>query len=349
VTATVGFGTNLNRLVTTKSLYGWNWDAAVGTAFGAIPQEAQPLVLHAPGVRAIAGLALGQLTVGKEVIPAVGIDSLVGTVAPTLTAGRLPARDNEVALGGKTMRTVHARLGDEIVADIEGRQHRLHVVGAATFPAFGTAAYTEAGLGSGAIGTAALFPQHDPQSDGKYNYFLLRYGADGPTAKDVASLNALLLKLGCADADCVLTDLRPVEIDGFHGARSVPLAVGVVLVLLLAATLTHALLSTMRRRRGDLAVLRALGCTRRQLESAMRWQTLMLTASGLIVGIPIGLVANALVWNAFTDRLGIAPGTVVPLVILGVGAASVLLLGYALATGVGRRASTYARTDPFIA
>ena len=31
------------------------------------------------------------------------------------------------------------------------------------------------------------------------------------------------------------------------------------------------------------------------------------------------------------------------------GVASVLALGYALATGVGRRASAYARTDPFVA
>jgi hypothetical protein len=349
VTGTVAFGANLDRLVTTKRLYGWNWDAAVGTSFGAIPKAAESRVLHAPGVRAMAGLTLGQLTIGKRVVPAVGIDSLVGMVAPTLDSGRLPAQPEEIALGAKTMRTVHAHLGDEIVATIEGHRHRLHVVGTATFPAFGTASFTEAGLGTGAIGAAALFPQHDSQSDGTYNYFLLRYHAPGPTAKQIASLDSLLRTLGCTDSTCVLTDLRPNEIDGFRGARSLVLAVGVVLSLLLVATLTHALLSTMRRRQSDLAVLRALGCTRRQLESTMRWQTFMVTASALAVGIPLGLVANRFVWNAFTDHLGVAPGTVVPVGILVAGAAAVVTIGWLLATGAGRRAPSYARRQPIIA
>ena len=81
----------------------------------------------------------------------------------------------------------------------------------------------------------------------------------------------------------------------------------------------------------------------------MRWQTFMLTASGLIVGVPLGLVANRFVWNAFTDRLGVAPGTIVPTAIIAVGSFILLALGYLLATSVGRRVSTYARATPFIA
>ena len=45
----------------------------------------------------------------------------------------------------------------------------------------------------------------------------------------------------------------------------------------------------------------------------MRWQTLMLIGSAMVVGIPLGLVANKIAWNAFTERLGVSPGTVVPL------------------------------------
>ena len=146
--------------------------------------------------------------------------------------------------------------------------------------------------------------------------------------------------------DLRLDDLRPIEIDGLRSAQSVPLVVGVVLALLLVATLTHALLSTMRRRRGDLAVLRALGCTRRQLASTVRWQTFMLTASALVVGIPLGLVANRVVWRAFTDRFGITPGTVVPAAVIG-GAVAILALGCALATVAGRPAAGYA-WRPFI-
>ena len=66
-----------------------------------------------------------------------------------------------------------------------------------------------------------------------------------------------------------------------------PLAVGIVLAVLLVSTLAHTVLSTMRRRQVDLAVLRALGCTRRQLESTMRWQTFMLIGSALVAGTPL--------------------------------------------------------------
>jgi hypothetical protein len=347
VTGTVAFGTNLNRLVTTKSLYGWNWDAAVGTSFGTIPKAAQPEVLRAPGVHAMAGLTLGRLTIGKLVVPAVGIDPLVGTVAPTLDAGRLPVENDEIALGAKTLRVAHAHIGDTIDASIDGRRVSLRVVGIATFPAFGASSFSQAGLGTGAVGRAALWPQHDPQSDGAYNYFLLRYRPPGPTRAETKSLHDLLERLGCTDSTCVLDDLRPIEIDGFRNARSVPLVVGIVLALLLVATLAHALTSTMRRRRGDLAVLRELGCTRRQLESIMRWQTFMLSASALVVGIPLGLVANRLVWRAFTDRFGIAPGTVLPILVIGVGAAAILVAGWVLATVAGRRAPSYARGRTF--
>jgi putative ABC transport system permease protein len=349
VTATVAFGVNLDRLVTTKSLYGWNWDAAVGTQFGTIPTDIQDAPLAIPGVTDTAGLAVGKMTIGKEVVPAVGIDPLHGKVAPALDAGHLPRRGDEIALGAKTLRNTHTRLGDVITARIDERPVRLHVVGVATIPAFGNAAFSQAGLGTGAIGRASLFPPQDPQASGKFNYLLIKYGDSGATATQLANLDHAVRKLGCSDPVCVLTDLRPDEISGFRGARSVPLAAGIVVALLLFATLTHTVLSTMRRRRIDLAVLRALGCTRRQLESTMRWQTLMLIGSAMVVGVPLGLAANSIAWNAFTDRLGVAPGTVIPVALLGIGALSILAIAYVLATGVGRRASSYARSDPFVA
>jgi hypothetical protein len=273
---------------------------------------------------------------------------VVGTVAPTMDAGRLPIVTNEIALGARTMRLVHAHLDDEIQASIDGRSVRLRVVGVAVIPAFGTAAFTEAGLGTGAIARAARFPQPTSQSDGRYNYLLVRFGARGATKQQIDTLRTLVAKSGCTDSSCVLTDLKPNEIDGFQRARSVPLVAGFVLPLLLFATLTHALLSTMRRRRGDLAVLRALGCTRRQLKSTLRWQTFMLTAAALVIGVPAGLVANRIVWGAFTHRFGIAPGTVVPTAVLGLGCAAVLVLGFALATGAGRGLQRYARGRPYI-
>jgi predicted lysophospholipase L1 biosynthesis ABC-type transport system permease subunit len=171
---------------------------------------------------------------------------------------------------------------------------------------------------------------------GRYNYMLLRF-APGTAARSEQQLRELLMKQGCTDPTCLRSDSRPAEIDGYRSARRLPLAIGIVLVLLLVATLAHVLVSTMRRRSDDLAILRALGCTPRNLVTTMRWQSLVLTSIAIVIGIPCGLVANRVAWAAFSRQLGIATGTVAPLATLAVGAAGLLVLALVLATAVGLR------------
>jgi ABC-type lipoprotein release transport system permease subunit len=342
VTAVLSFGVNLQRWTSTPHLYGWNWDAAVGTNFGTIPPEFERLLEHFPRVEQVSAMTLGRLTIAEKNIPAVGIDPLRGDIAPRVDRGRLPQTEDEIVLGAKTMRAVHAHVGDTVTATISGKDARLQVVGSTTFPAFGNERGAETGLGTGALGTTARFPTVDPTNpDGRYNYFLLRF-APGTTVSGERALRKTLIENGC-DASCLLTDSRPAEIDGYRNVRRLPLALGIVLALLLVATLTHVLVSTMRRRSRDLSILRALGCTRRNLSSTLRWQSVILTSVAIVVGIPLGLIANNVAWSAFTSQLGIAPGTVTPIAILAAGAAGVLLLALALATMVGLRASTVTR------
>jgi putative ABC transport system permease protein len=218
----------------------------------------------------------------------------------------------------------------------------LLVVGRTTFPAFGNERGAETGLGTGALGTTARFPAFDPTNpDGRYNYLLMRFDP-GTTTSTVRQMRKVLGEQGC-DESCLLTDSRPAEIDGYRNVRRLPLAIGVVLLLLLVATLTHVLVSTMRRRSGDLAIMRALGCTRRNLASILRWQSIVLTATAVVIGIPLGLIASHLAWSAFSSQLGIAPGTVAPVAALVAGAAGLLLLALLLATIVGTRAPTVSR------
>jgi hypothetical protein len=69
----------------------------------------------------------------------------------------------------------------------------------------------------------------------------------------------------------------------------------------------------------------------------------VLTSAAIVIGIPLGLVANHVAWGAFTTQLGIAPGTVNPLRALALGAAGMLVLAVMLATIVGLRARTLTR------
>ena len=202
--------------------------------------------------------------------------------------------------------------------------------------------FNDTGLGTGALGVTSLFPVTDDGSGGKFNYILLRF-APGTRAETLSKLHAWLAEQGCADPTCILTDGRPTEIDGYRNARGLPPAIGIVLILLLVATLTHVLVTTMRRRAADLAVLRALGCVPRQLASILRWQALVLTGTALALGIPIGLVASGFAWRAFTNQLGIAPGTVVPLAALTILTLVMLSLAAALASAAGVRVPRVAR------
>jgi hypothetical protein len=277
------------------------------------------------------------MKVGGRTVPAIGVDRTVGPLAPEMDAGRYPENVNEIALGARTMRDLHTHIGDHVAATIQDKVVDLEVVGRTTLPSLGNARFGGTGLGTGALGTAARFPIHDDNTpDGRFNYLLVRFKA-GTTAASETQLRAFLAQQGCSDASCLLSDSRPPEIDGYRNARNLPLAIGVVLALFLVATLVHALVSTMRRRTSDLAVLRALGCTRRQLAATLRWQGLMLTISAIVIGVPIGLIASRFAWSAFASHVGIASDTTSPIAILAVGTGGLVVITILVAAAVGGR------------
>jgi predicted lysophospholipase L1 biosynthesis ABC-type transport system permease subunit len=77
------------------------------------------------------------------------------------------------------------------------------------------------------------------------------------------------------------------------------------------ATIAHLLVTSIRRRRRDLAVLKTLGFVRRQVSSAVAWQASVFVGLALLVGIPLGAAAGRGLWVVFASRLGI--GSVAPL------------------------------------
>jgi hypothetical protein len=287
------------------------------------------------------------LTVGRQSIPAIGISPIRGSVAPVINAGRLPRNAHEIVLGEKTMHALHTRIGASITGTVADAPVRLTVVGRTTFPSFGNERGGGTGLGSGALGTTGLFKfRQSLEPGGHFNYMLLRFEA-GTATRSEAKLRAFLITQGCNDPTCLLTDSRPDQIDGYRSARALPLAVGAVLVLLLVATITHVLVSTMRRRAADLAVLRAIGSSSRNLVATLRWQALVLTGSAILIGIPLGLIASRLAWQWFSARIGIAPGTVTPLLIPALAAIGLLALAWLLATIAGLRVPSIARRHRF--
>jgi FtsX-like permease family len=70
----------------------------------------------------------------------------------------------------------------------------------------------------------------------------------------------------------------------------------------------------VRRQRGQLAVLQALGFRRRQLSATVSWFVTALLVPALVIGVPLGIVAGRWGWRVFAANLGVPSIPVVPLV-----------------------------------
>jgi ABC-type antimicrobial peptide transport system permease subunit len=125
------------------------------------------------------------------------------------------------------------------------------------------------------------------------------------------------------DSISVLGVLRPAEIVNYQsmGITPVILASGLALGAVMALGLTLA--ETVRRRRRDLALLKALGFTRRQLSAVTAWQASVAAVVGVVLGIPIGILLGRQLWILFARDIDAVPVPTVPvlsIVLIGIGA-----------------------------
>src|SRR6266536_2705463 len=161
--------------------------------------------------------------------------------------------------------------------------------------------------------------------------------AESPVLQAAAAqLMRAVTREGCPQGLClVTTDQRPSDIQNYTGLRDTPLILGAVLALLAVGTLAHVLLTGVRRRRRDLAVLKTLGLLRSQLLRVVSWQASALAAAALLVGLPAGLLAGRWALALFAGSVGVAGTAEVPLPIVLAVIPVTLLLASLLAAGPG--------------
>jgi hypothetical protein len=105
----------------------------------------------------------------------------------------------------------------------------------------------------------------------------------------------------------------PTDLVNFGRVRNLPMLLGIALCGLALVTIAHLLITSVRRRRRDFAILRALGFTRGQVRRTAAWQAATLTAAALAIGIPAGAVCGRAAWLIFARHLGIVPVPDIPL------------------------------------
>jgi ABC-type lipoprotein release transport system permease subunit len=288
------FRAGLDHLLDSPPLYGWNWSVRIGAP--ALPDVSSALVpafVHDPSVVGVAEGAVTQAELGLERVDVLGMHQVVGVAAPTIIEGRLPRGPREILAGTTTLERAGLEVGDLAVVRLGNRAAGLRVVGRGVFPEFG-----EAGrLGNGVFMTYDGLERLLPAA--RRNVFLISFRNETPD--EVQHLRQAVDPLPTRDSG------RPRELEELSRVSGLPTLLGVLVALLSAATLSHTLVISVRRRSRDLAVLRTLGFVRRQVGAAVMWQTTTLVLIGLAIGLPLGALIGRFAWSVFADGLGAVP------------------------------------------
>ena len=320
VMAALVFGSSLAHVIDDPVVAGWNWDVAVGNPHsGDTSAQTGPKLRENPDVAGFTATAMGDGRLDGRDVPVVGLQPVTGDVAPPVLAGRLPRAPGEIALGGRELRALHKRIGDHTTARGAHGPVALHIVGQVVLSPEITNEQVQ--LGSGGVMTlaGASAVSRTPLSR---NVFLvqLRRPAD----------QAAIARLKQQFPGVVLPAVPPPEVRNLRGVNGLPLALALLLALLATGTVAHTLLTSVRRRRRELAILKAVGFVPRQVRATVAWQATAIAASSLIIGLPLGIAAGRWAWTLFASQFAIEPVPVIsPLVLLAFPA--VLVLANAIA------------------
>lgn len=307
VVGTLVFARSLEHLIATPSLQGWRWDAVLT---GDAPKLGEQL----SDDRAATALARGEfaaIQIEGHDVAALALSPILGGGVEHIVDGRAPSRVREIALGAKTMRVLGVSIGDRLVVGGGETRRRMLVVGRAVMPA--GLGYPGMALSDGAFLTGlGLEDLGFQETDVPFVAARFTPGTD---------IHAHTAGLGASEV--IAESPRPAEIEDLRRVAGIPLLLAALLGLIAVATIFHLLVTTIHRRRRELALLRALGFRRRQVISTLGWQVSTVTVASVVAGIPLGIAAGRWAWNAVAHSLGVPAVATAPipaLLAIGVGA-----------------------------
>ena len=326
---------NLAAVLDRPERYGVMWDLAID-----LPDR-EPATMSVveeltadPRVEGASLVSSGELTLRtgsvESQVTAIGTAPLSGRIPPAVLEGRSAEGPDEILVGPATMDDLDLEVGDEVLLEGgagpagDAPQRASRVVGTGMLP---LSAITEIDDGLllplqtfDELGADQLVADIDAHSA-----LLLEV----PAAADAAAIEA---ELDAAYGDIVWRPSRPADVSVLDELTSVPPLLAVFAGLLGILVVLQSLVAGLRRRRGELAVLRALGFRSSQVGSVVLWQAGVLAVVAAAIGIPLGLVAGRSVWRAIAEGADVVPVVDLPvggLALLGA-AVGVVALGAAV-------------------
>jgi hypothetical protein len=362
VAMAVVFGASLTGLVSHPARYGWNWTLLMDSQGGYEswpPAQMEKLVSGQPGVAGWSTFAFTQIPIDGQSVPVLGLTRHLGSVEPPTTSGHPIAGPLQIEMGTATLRQLGKRIGDTVTAGSGRNRRSLTIVGTVTLPSIGLTLTDHVSLGRGAmlpdstlLALQGLSPALSVQQAASSPVAIPAF----PSAVAIdlapgASGTALAARISGANPGGTPGGTYRLPMDRIRGAAIVdaadmgsqPLALALAVAAGAVLSLALALLASVRERRRELALLKTLGLTRRQVMAAIAWQANVILVVAALVGGPLGVAAGRWAWTAFATSLGAVPVAVVPVPALLAGFLLLLAAGNLLAAAPGAVA---ARTPP---
>ncbi len=250
VIGAVSYAASLDRLVTEPVRWGWAWDLMVDVDADRV-DGAVAALRDLPEISGVATVSDRQVIVEGRTVRGQSVAVHQGAPPVVVHAGRLPVGADEIALGSALSRRLDRDVGDTVAVTTPDGSSQFTVVGRVTpFPLDGD------GLGDGVLLDSTGLDDV-ASSDGFESLAL--------SASEATSLDQLVEAITpLIDDDMVELSAygyprRPDEVVNASSLAAVPWALAAFLGALAIAGAGHGVHTTVRRRRGDLAVLRALG------------------------------------------------------------------------------------------
>jgi len=310
LTAAVIFGASLTHFIATPRLYGVSFSAVVSTNSSEdVAVNTVPALARDRQVGAVASAFTGlPLSVNNRDLEGLVLKPAKGSIAPAIVSGRAPTNADEIFLGTKTARQINRSVGDSVRVYITAaapNPQTMRVVGTGVLPPTSNASQLGDGVELTYTGELRLAPPGvtpPPAFDA-----FVRFAPGVTTTAGLAALNR-----DVDPAFYVAPPSKPSDVVNFGHVQSLPIVLAGLLAALAVATLAHTLVTSIHRRRRDLAILKTLGFLPTQVRQAVAWQASSFCAVALLIGIPLGVAVGRWIWIVFARQLGIVPEPVTP-------------------------------------
>ena len=321
VVAGLVFVASLDGLVDSPVRSAVPFDALVS---GVELEDLQGEVLDSPLVGGVAMASSAPVTVDGLSLQGHAITDVVDELDIGLADGRLPRTPDEIVLGLRAAADLDKGVGDTVTLRAGGgEEYEQAVVGTGVVPTINgeelglNALLTPEALAERAVArpfSSALVqaaPGRDPRA--LIDFLAGRFEADEPGV--------------------------PVEVQNLSQLGRLPAVVAGLVGLAALLALANALVAAVRRRDADLAVLRAIGFTRRQTVLAVVVMGITIASLGVIVGLPLGVVIGSSLWRTAAEGAFVLSDARLPGLLLALPAGTALVAAVVAALVPGRRAA----------